>query len=192
MLAHSVGNMGEKAMLQDWLNRARLLSNVDRQKAAKIAVAVVIVAVGAICMLQNSQPNYTKLEPDLFANTEHALPPPPTAEVQTRIRAPRLAIPVDLAEATLDQLVIHVDKHGNIDVAGELINADVFRNLLHTVKEDSTGELSVLIHANKNCEVSTLQRVVDVCEECLTQYRLRIEENQAPSKSSKAALSGRA
>jgi biopolymer transport protein ExbD len=184
--------MGEKAMLQDWLNRARSLSSLERQKIAKVAVAAVVVVVGAICMLQNSQPNYTKLGPDLLADVEDDLPPAPTADVQVTARSPRYPMPVAPVEATLDQLVIHVDKHGNIDVAGELINADVFRNLLHTVKGDSTGELSVLIHANKNCEVSTLQRVVDVCEECLTQYRLRIEENQAPSKSGKAALSGRA
>lgn len=179
-------------MLQAWLNRARSLSSMDRQKLAKVAVAVVIVAVGAICMLQNSQPNYSRLDSDLLANLEDELPPPPTTAAPVAVRSPRRAIFTKPAEATLDQLVIHVDKHGNIDVAGELINTDVFRNLLHTVKDDSTGELSVLIHANKNCEVSTLQRVVDVCEECLTQYRLRIEENQAPSKSSKAALSGRA
>jgi hypothetical protein len=164
-------------MLQEWLNRVRSMSSLERQKMAKLGVAAVIVVVGAVAMLQNSQPNYTKLDTDLLSQIEEELPP--TIKVQPGTRTPR-------------NLPIPVDKHGNIDVAGELINTDVFRNLLHTVKEDSTGELSVLIHANKNCEVSTLQRVVDVCEECLTQYRLRIEENQAPSKSSKAALSGRA
>lgn len=179
-------------MMRKWLTQARSLASADRQKIAKVAVATVIVAVGAICMLQNSQPNFTKLGPDLLADVENSLPPAPTADVQVAARGPRFPLPAPPIEATLDQLVIHVDKHGNIDVAGELINADVFRNLLHTVKEDSTGELSVLIHANKQCEVATLQRVVDVCEECLTQYRLRIEEKEAPSKSSKAALSGRA
>lgn len=184
-------------MLRSWLDRARaqteILLKADRQKFAKIAAAMVVVAVGAICMLQNSQPNYAALGPELLAVDEDGLPPAPTVAVQTD-RPARIArmLPPIFAEKTLDQLVIHVDKHGNIDVAGELINADIFRNLLHTVKEDSTGDVSVLIHANKYCEVSTLQKVVDVCEECLTQYRLRIEENSAQPKSDQATLSGRA
>lgn len=185
-------------MMRNWLNRASSIasavSNADRQKAIKIFAAAICVLAGGLCMWQNSQSPYSALGPDLLAESdESVLPPAPTSdfEVANPSRTGRM-LPAVASESTLDQLVIHVDKHGNIDVAGELINTDVFRNLLHMVKEDSTGDVSVLIHANKYCEVSTLQKVVDVCEECLTQYRLRIEENRTQSKPDKPSLTGRA
>lgn len=177
-------------MWRKWWNRSRSVSNAEQRKTIQGAIAILLVAGAALCMWNNSQTPFASLDTQLLADADETiLPPAPDSDVGTIATRKFRPLPSpDEAPVTLDQLVIHVDKHGNIDVAGELINTDVFRNLLTTVKEDSTGDVSVLIHANEKCEVSTLQRVVDVCEECLTQYRLRIEDNQSKSKPTKPAL----
>ncbi len=180
-------------MLGNWLKRANSVSKAEHRKTIQGAIAVLLVAGAALFMWNNSQTPFASLDSQLLTELDDtALPPPPQSELGAVGPRKGRVLPSPDAATTLDQLVIHVDKHGNIDVAGELINADVFRNLLNTVKEDSLGDVAVLIHANEKCEVSTLQRVVDVCEECLTQYRLRIEDNQSQTKPIKPALSNRA
>jgi hypothetical protein len=182
-------------MFKKWLARANSATALDHRKAIQGAMAVVCVGVAALCMWNNAQTPLGMSDSGLLASLEEAvLPPAPESDTESAAVRPRRVLPqpVPMETSTIDQLVIHVDKHGNIDVAGELINPDVFRNLLNSVKEDSSGDVSVLIHANEKCEVSNIQRVVDVCEECFTQYRLRIEGNRSPVKPVKPALSNRA
>jgi biopolymer transport protein ExbD len=178
-------------MLRNWLNRATSTSTPERRKTIQGAAAIFGIGIAALCMWQNAQtPFPIASNLNLVAEEDEiTLPPGPNAELAAPSRGmkPIPAPPPLLSSPMLDQLVVHVDKHGNIDVAGELINPEVFRSLLTSVKEDSTGDVSVLIHANEKCEVSTIQKVVDVCEECLTSYRLRIEDSRSQSKPAKPA-----
>lgn len=183
-------------MLRSWLPRSKSTSSLEqsaKERRTTIQAAIVVFGVGvaSLCMWQNSQtPFQTAANDDFIAQgDEQAIAPEHGAEFKVppaMIKTIPAPPPLETVPApVLDQLVVHVDKHGNIDVAGEQINPDVFRNLLNSVKEDSPGDVAVLIHANEKCEVSTIQKVVDVCEECLTSYRLRIEDGRSQTKPTK-------
>jgi biopolymer transport protein ExbD len=168
-------------MLRIWRNWVESVSQIELRKALQGTVAVLGVGLAALFMWRHSQVPSPAVNPDSLLSQEAVLPGEEEEEAAPQRPA---RTPPQIITNKLDQLVIHVDKHGNIDVAGEVINTELFRNLLQTVKQDSDGAVSVLIHANEKCEVATLQKVVDVCEESLTQYRLRIEDNRGKQDSS--------
>lgn len=172
-------------MLRTWFERVKTFGPAERRQSVQGALVIFGLGAAAFFMWQNAEIPLGSTRGNAVILEEEVISSSPSDDQNVPPRSRRLAAS-GIPQSTLDQLIIHVDKHGNIDVAGELINADNFRNLLQSVKRESTGDVAVLIHANEKCAVSTLQEVVDVCEESLTQYRLRIEDARPKSKAAEA------